>query len=128
MSRGMAKFFDRDRGADGKPLHWSPSQGLPFEGEAPMFLNEDEELQRTAAVANFFCERFNLDDEESKKLYVKVMDRVVNQRAHLVMRKDFDVEVEGKPPAQWVRLEWFEEVLKVVPPGAAGGRVMYTPN
>jgi len=73
-------FGEQDNTEHGGRLFWSGALGgLPFRGPYAPTLNQDEVETQVSTSFDFKSDVFDLADEEQRKRYVWVMDRIVNR-------------------------------------------------
>jgi len=80
VSTSLVKFFDRTVSPDGQRLYWGRAHvdGLPFRGDMPPWLTEDELGERVARVADARNGFFDTAVPEENTAFLKIIDACVN--------------------------------------------------
>lgn len=88
-SSSIFKFANRVNGGQGRQLFWGRADidGAPYRGAAPPMLPAEELDDRLVRVADPFSRIFDLSNEHDTKAYLDVMDKIVNQWAHMLYIK-----------------------------------------
>lgn len=116
MAGSIFKYVQDGGGAgsrhQGGKLHWPAANhfGVPMRGNVTPFLNEDEMLDKTSTVSDFYVKEFDLSDPEQLSWYVDVMDHIVNGwYLKIFIERRWD-EVLKK---RFVYLEWTQRYAQV---------------
>ena len=116
----LFKFFGEQGEGHGGRLFWSVALGgLPFRGPQAPLLTRDEVEQLVEIHHDYHVQEFDLRDEEQRRHYIRVMERVVN--GWYVLHKSME-------PSPMTRiLEWTQRYGELAPgakaaAAAAGGQ------
>lgn len=95
-------------------LFWSNSlEGFPFRGSSGVLLKPHEIDQYVDIQWDFHCREFDLFNEEDKKNYIYVMDRIVNGWFYL-HNKEYVKDKETNR-VRYVFLEWSQRYGELSP-------------
>lgn len=110
------KFANRKDGNGRGNVYWNRAgiDGLPFRGEVPPLLKEEEFEDRLVRVSDFKNQTFSTGDENQNAEYCRVMDGVANGWFQLV-----HIERYRKPDDNSfsIYVEWIEPFLEDGKPG-----------
>lgn len=76
----LIKFANRTRSGDGRSLYWDRAaiDGLPYRGEAPPMLTEDEYEARAVRIADAQNGYFDTLNPEENKVYLAIVEACCN--------------------------------------------------
>ena len=118
MPNQLIKFINRTDGGDRGKVYWGRAgvDGLPFRGENPPLMREEEFQDRLVKVADAKNSTFYTGEEEDNKKYLSVMDGVSNGWFHLVFVERWR---EDKDKHHHIYMEWLEYYLEDGQPAKA---------
>jgi hypothetical protein len=90
--------------------------GMPFRGQSPYPMREDEFQQLTDVVCNTSCKIFDLSNHEQLVAYKEVLDRCVNKLYRCLFRSQRWAFDEKGIPHLYMYIEWTEPALETVRP------------
>jgi len=99
--------------------------GMPFRGQSPYPMREEEFQQLTDVVCETSCRIFDLSDVEQLREYRKILDGCVNRLYRCIWRSQRWVIGDDGVPHLFMYIEWTEPALETVRPinnlGSQGG-------
>jgi len=110
-SSSLVKFIGQKDGNGRGNLYWNRVgvDGLPFRGQSPPMLREEEFEDRVVRVADPKNGTFYTGDPQQNEAYMKVMDGITNGWYHMIFverwRQADDIN-------HYVYLEWVEYFLE----------------
>jgi len=102
MLHSTIKYHGEQGERHGGTLHWPGVNGLPFLGEAPPNLKQNE-LEQLPVVSYACHQIFNLADKEESAVYAWVRDRIRNQ---LFVLDWIERHWDDEKKAMYVYIEW----------------------
>lgn len=104
MSQSLFKYFSDNGGEDhGGRLSWSAHLDAPFRGSQIPLLKDSEFDDRLVTIRDFKFKEFDLHDEDQRRTYQEVMDRIVNGWYQFHTR-EFAKDETGR--VRYVYVEW----------------------
>jgi len=121
-SSSLVKFADRRTSRDGRRLFWDRVgvDDLPFRGHRPPLYRDDEWDERVVRVADARNAFFDVDDPESNRQYLDVLECCFNGWFRLVYLERFCRDASGRRTNRHY-VEWVEYYLE------DGSRTPYAP-